>query len=151
MPATTDGIATWEEDIRLSRNRFLESGGITTEAGPEESPAWDKIYNALLDMGVNSQSGASQDGDRPNGTAISAALNWISLHRKLYPVAPPTCVIPEPSGGIIIERRKRCRDGRDCLHELTFYNNGSAESTIYVDGRIISMNPMPVNPSGLVG
>ena len=151
MPATTEGIATWEEDIRLSGNRFLENGGITTEAEPGENPIWGKIDNALLDMGVNAQTDASQDDDRPNRLAISAALNWISFLRKQFPLAPPTCVIAEPSGGIIIERRERSRDGHDSLYELTFYNNGSAESTVYVDGRIVCMNPIPANPPGLVG
>ena len=153
MTAKSNGIASWEENFQLPKDRFVEDAGsgITTEAEPEENPVWDKIYNALLDLGVNAQSNAIQDGDHPNGMAISTALSWISFLRKQHPVDPPTCVIPEPSGGIIIERRARCRAGHDYLYELTFYNDGSAESTVYFDGRVVSMNPIPANSAGLVG
>jgi hypothetical protein len=142
MPTLTSDIASWDVDLLTPDIPFTPQDGIATEA-QREDPAWMDCVDALLKVWYES---ATPDDAQPNRGAIKAALSWVTFLRKRFPHDPPTCIIPEPAGGIIVERRITLADGRDCLCEFTFYNNGEAERTDYVDGRIKQMNSIPLRP-----
>lgn len=140
MPTLTDHIASWEEECLLPDTQFVGQDKIATEAQPLESPEWEICLDALLQIWSDS----SPIGDpKPSRSAIAAAIAWVAFLRKRFPSAPPTCIVPEPDGGIIVERRATLPNGHECMCELTFYNDESAERTDYVDGRVVQMSSIP--------
>ena len=143
MPTLTDCIANWETDCLLPDTPFVGQDSIATEDQQTESPAWETCLNALLQVWSDSSSLAEP---QPNRLAIAAAIDWIAFLRKRFPGAPPTCIIPEPGGGIIVERRVALPNGTECLCELTFYNDARAERTDYLNGRVSQMTSIPLNP-----
>ena len=78
------------------------------------------------------------DADSPNPDAVKSALSWLAVLRKQAP--PPTCIVPEPAGGIIVEWRS---GSRGLILELTFYNTGKAEWTEFVGGKVVNMKAIP--------
>lgn len=145
MMALIDHIASCAEDLRASDPPFMDQDSIATESQQAESPAWAECIDALLK--VFSECSAPDSGDpRPNHIATRAALAWIAYLRNQFPQEPPTYIVPEPDGGLIVERRVTLPTGEDLLCELTFYNDGRAERTDYVNGRIREMNPIPQLP-----
>lgn len=148
MMTLTENIASWEEDSLASESKFAGQDSIATEAQQKESPAWEECIDPLLKIWTDpSQLGEGFDS-LPKRCAIEAALSWLAVLRNRFPGDPPTCITPEPDGGIIVERRVQLADGHDCLCELTFYNNGEAERTDYFDGRILRMTSIPARPQG---
>ena len=143
MPISTDKIASWEETGPVSDAPFVRLDSIDTEAQPSESPEWNKCLDALL----QTLYAPSAIGDPPpNRSAIEAAIAWLNFLRKQAPWEPPTCIVPEPAGGVIVERRATLPDGREWVWELTFYNTANAERTDYVDGRVLQIVPIPQRP-----
>lgn len=145
MPLLHDNIASWEEAYATPEPQFTGHSSIATEEEPRESPEWEVCIDALLRLLAQSP----LDEDAPNGDAIKAALSWIAYLRRRFPSDPPTCIIREPNGGVIVERRVRYPNSSDCLCELTFYNNGTAERTDYLNGKIRQMGPIPLRPMGV--
>jgi len=145
MTTLIDHIASWDEARRLPEIPFVSSDGIATESQPEEDPAWEACIDALLEL-WDDPSRLANNGEPPNRRAIEAAIAWIAFLRGRFPAAPPTCIAPEPGGGIILERRVRSASGHDWLCELTLSNDGTAERTDYLDGRILQMNMLPGHP-----
>lgn len=146
MPTLIDNIASWNESYRFSESPFLRQDGIATETQQDVSPEWGDCIDALLGIWSNP---SSIDTTQPNRSTIEAAFAWLAFLRKQFPSAPPTCIIPEPAGGLIIERRVNVANGHEFLCELTFYNDERAERTDYFDGRIVHMGPIPRNPNTL--
>jgi hypothetical protein len=146
VPTLDDNIASWNESHRFTEPPFLSQDGIATETQPDVSPEWGNCIDALL--GIVSDP-TSIDTPRPNRSTIEAAFAWLAFLKKQFPSAPPTCIIPEPAGGLIIERRVNLANGHEVLCELTFYNDERAERTDYYDGRIIQIGPLPRNPNVL--
>jgi len=146
MLALTENNATrgWAETEDNATCGRAETDSIATELEQAESPLWEECMNALLDILHRFKSEAT-DNELPNPTAIHAALSWITFLRKEFPCQPPTYVVAEPGGGIIVERRARIT-GKDSLCELTFYNDGRAERTDYINGRVVEMLPIQQNP-----
>jgi hypothetical protein len=143
MFTLTDSISGWTNQFGNSQGAFLPQVGIATETAHRESPEWLKCIDELLKI----WSDPSALGDTPpNQKAIDAGLSWIAYLRKRCPTAPPTCIIPEPGGGLIIDRRDTLADGRESIYELTFYNDGRAEMTVYVDGRVEILSDIAPNP-----
>jgi hypothetical protein len=143
MATLTENFSSWEDDGHSSAQLFMRQNGIATEAHAVENSGWEESINALLDLKAQGQPGFEENAAGPNDQAIETALCWLIFLRKRFPSAPPTCVIPEPAGGIIVERRASLPGGQDQLCELTFYNDGNAEQTDYLDGRIVRMVPIP--------
>lgn len=144
MKTLSDNIASWEQEHLLPKFEFVEQDSIATESQQEERPEWELCIDALLQTWKDQ---ASLAAPQPSRLSIEAAIAWVAFLRKRFPSEPPTCIIPEPDGGIIIERRVTSDDGHECVCELTFYNNESAERTDYYDGRILRMGPMPWHPN----
>lgn len=144
MLALTDYTATCEADYSTHGSQYAETDSIATELEQAESPSWEDCTNALLDI-LHRFGSEVTDNELPNRTAIDAALRWITFFRKDFPHEPPTYVVAEPGGGIIVERRARIA-GEDRLCELTFYNDGHAERTDYLNGRVVRMISIPRNP-----
>ena len=116
---------------------------IATEEQQSEIPAWEECINALLKSYAKALALDDACDPHPNRTAIGAAIAWIAFLRKESPKSPPTYITQEPDGGIIVERRFQSSSGNDCLWQLTFYNDGRAERTDYVNGRIRQMISRP--------
>jgi hypothetical protein len=146
MQTLTDNIASWEESFLSQEQQFAGQGSIATESEPSESPAWEVCIDALLQLLTQSPTPGLEPP--PNGDAIKAALSWVAFLKRRFPGDPPTCIIREPSGGVIVERRAQLLNGSDCLCELTFYNDGSAERTDYFNGKIRQMVSIPPRPRG---
>jgi hypothetical protein len=142
-------IASWEETAVEQLPELDQHESIATESQQTADPAWGHCIDALLQV----LSAPFNDGSvvPPTRDAITAALRWIVYLKSKFPTAPPTLITPEPNGGIIVARRDRTRDGADFLSELTFYNNLTAESTLYHNGRILEMSALPIQPPGLRG
>lgn len=136
-------IATWDEFEIDSKSRPLNES-IATEPAREVNPAWESCINALVDAWYLVDDGIVVP---PNRAAISAACQWLIYLRSLYPSSPPSLIVREPNGGIIIQQRNRSIDGHEHLFELTLYNDGKAEVTQYIDGRIVTMRFVPTIPS----
>lgn len=88
---------------------------------------WEKCLDALRGM-----------ADLQHRPSITAALLWLGSQRQQFPDDPPTCIIAEPDGGIIVERRVTTT-WHEHVYEMTFYDDGSREQTEYCDGRIVKM------------
>ena len=146
MPTLTDTIASWEEKSLFPDIQFVSQDTISTEFQPKESAEWEVCIDSLLEIWWDSP---SPDSPRPNPSAIAAAIAWIAYFREQFPGDPPTCIIPEPDGGIIVERRVKLRDGHEYLSELTFYNDGRAERTDYSNGRVLQMTSIPRYPQAM--
>ncbi len=145
MTTSASTIASWEEDCDSSESRFNGHDSIATEAQPLASPVWQDCIDSLLKLWVGAAMPPPAWESPPNRRAIEAAIAWIAFLCKQYPNSPPTCITPEPAGGIIVERRVPTPNG-DSLCELTFYNDGIAERTDYFNGRILQMNSIPPSP-----
>jgi len=146
MPMLTDNIASWEEECLLPEAQFFGQDAIATESQQKESPKWEVCVDALLRIWADS---SSLDAPQPNRPAIEAAIAWVAFLKKRFPNDPPTCIIPEPDGGVIVERRVKLANGHECVCELTFYNDERAERTDYYDGRVLEMASIPRQPYGL--
>lgn len=146
MRTVTDNIASWEEACLSQEQQFTGQGSIATESELPESPAWKVCIDALLQLLM--QSPTQGHDPLPTGDVIKAALSWLAFLKTRFPADPPTCIIREPSGGLIVERRVQLPNGNDCLCELTFYNDGNAERTDYFNGKIRQMVSIPPRPLG---
>ncbi|MEX0794147.1 MAG: hypothetical protein WD045_13510 [Pirellulaceae bacterium] len=138
--------STWDDVDNMSHWPLLDRDSIATESQQEEFPAWQKSIDALLRIWEEASSVGEGYDEAPAQNAIEAAIRWTAWLRKRFPSDPPTCIVPEPSGGIIVERRTKSVAGHDFIFELTFYNNGEAEWTEFIDGRVRRMEPMPSCP-----
>lgn len=148
MPTSTESIAGWWSRFDDFPGQYLSQAGIATEIAPRESPEWDNCIDQLLRIRTD----ASALGDTPpNSQAIDAGLRWIAYLRKQCPTDPPTYIIAEPGGGLIIDRRVVLPDGQESICELTFYNDGRAEFTAYLNGRVESLTDIPLNPEPQAG
>lgn len=143
MLIENENIASWEGECLLPPIELGEPSGIATESQPVENPAWERCIDALLDVWSHPDRGIDPV---PSRSAIEAAIAWLVFLRKRFPSVPPTRITPEPGGGIIVERRQTYADGRDAACELTFYNDGRAERTDYVNGRVRYMGSIPASP-----
>jgi hypothetical protein len=144
-------IASWTEAQNRSRATRYQSdhnrlsASIATELQTEDDPEWWRCIDALLEL-LSKGSNDSQ-GVPPSGKAIHSALRWLCYLKEIYPDAPPTFITREPQGGIIIERVSNSPvDGSELLVEVTIYNNESAEWTLYLNGRILDMQPVGFEP-----
>jgi hypothetical protein len=147
MTILTENIASnWESANNDSQVQFAQQDGIATESRQEEHPAWEESIDALLKIWEDASSLREACDEAPAQNAIEAAIRWIAWLRKRFPNDPPTCIVPEPGGGIIVERRTKSAGGHDFILELTFYNNGEAELTEFIDGRVRCMDPISPFP-----
>jgi hypothetical protein len=122
--------------------------GIETES--EVDPKWEECQDALLDvLCTDSDYWEEQMVTPPNRRAIGAAIQWLRFLRASYPVAPPTLITAEPAGGIVVELTSRRSTGQEMVVEFTFYNNGHAENTVFIDRRVKQMVDIPFAPPQL--
>lgn len=98
---------------------------------------WDLVEKALLN-GAREAAPAGDEGV-PNHTAYRNALEWLSKLRKCDPSAPPTTVMPEPAGGILLERRWTDMYGNRFVVEITCYNDGKSEYVVMRNEKILEM------------
>jgi|GEM_PF-648582 len=134
--------STWDETCRFEDD-FSSQNGIATESQTFENPEWGKCIDALL-KAWNEPCGLGETP--PNKKAIRLAMEWAAELKKQFPAFPPTCIIPEPNGGIIMERQIRLKNGDKRLYELTFYNNDKAEWTSYLNGKVLKIVPVSKYP-----
>lgn len=140
MPTLTENIASWEESFLLPDVQFVSHDTISTESQQRVSPEWEACTDALLRIWEDT---SLLDSPPPNRSAIAAAIAWVAFLKRRFPSAPPTCIVPEPEGGIIVERRSTTPNGQEYLCELTFYNDERSERTDYVDGRVVQIASIP--------
>jgi hypothetical protein len=134
-----NSIVTWEEAIDLP-GRYQT---IATEPQQDAEAGWNRCIDALSSELANPVS----DGliACPSPSAIFLAIEWIHYLRSENPLLPPTLIVREPSGGIIIERRWESGTS-EIISEITIYNDLTAEHTIYEMGRISQMEPINSRP-----
>jgi hypothetical protein len=149
MTATHDGISLTDGRTSAWTGNELDTFGediesIATECGSATSDAqsWTESIDALLGVLLDmwGQYGRGNDGSivddefTPTCDTIQAAIAWLAfLRRHVVPSLPPTCIIPEPGGGLIVEHRDQ---QRRCVWELSLYNEGTAEFTVYQNGKV---------------
>ena len=139
-------IASWDE----VDDAFVDGEeSIATESQQDQSRVWNECIDALLRIWCDDEQPDDGTSVRPSRAAIEAALTWLSLLQRQFPTLPPTMIMAEPAGGIIIERRVQLANGDDMLSEFTFYNDMRAEGTFYRNGKIFSMAPIPLSPRNL--
>ena len=137
-------IASWEEDRLFSEPQFSDQGSIATELHPQANSAWDDCVDALLKLlSVGPWHLEEQFGEAPSRAAIKKSLSWLSRLKGQSPLAPPTCIVVDPEGGIIVERRDRDAAGRDRLRSITFKNDDSIEVVLFLDGRVAEIMTIP--------
>lgn len=129
------GIATWHESYT---DIPAVSQEIATETRPTEDPDWEKCIDALLKL-LRDKPEQVDDFVPPNQLTIWDALRFLQSYRQQNPFAPPTMIVPEPGGGLIIERRYTSTDGIKYIEEVTFYNDSPPEFTFYRNGKILFM------------
>ena len=141
-------IASWEESLTPSAlDEPSTDEGIATESAPSPDPKWGHCIDALLDTLRALASEDEQEEDAPTHATVKAGLQWLQVLKSRFPGAPPTLVIPEPGGGLIIERRGHADAGEEVSVDITLYNDGRAENTVYRDGHVVHMAPVPFWPS----
>jgi hypothetical protein len=140
------GINSWSEYCDSVDQPEPESVRISTETQPQFNPEWQKCIDALLKVYSARLSSADDCEFLPCDDAILAALGWLVFFRKQLPAHPPTCILPEPGGGVIVEWHLQTSGPNEDIVELTFYGNGRAEHTVYTGGRIVHMKCMPFTP-----
>lgn len=141
MKTFPESIAsTWGEVDNMSPWLLFERDSIATESHQEEFPAWQKSIDALLELWKEPSIAAEGGDEPPSRLAIEATISWLIVLRTRFPIDPPTYVVAEPGGGIIVERRTISEGGYSRISELTFYNNGEVEFTVYLDGRITTVH-----------
>jgi len=119
---------------------------IASESGQEISPAWDASIEALWKCRDNCGQLNESDYPRPSKSAIQAAIAWLVFLKRQNTQLIPSFVAPSPEGGIIVDRCYTSPGGHDHVSEMIFLNDGSAEKTEYIDGKIKSMQPIPMLP-----
>lgn len=143
MLTLCDRITSVDDGQSPAEDAFENVSAIATETEREarESPEWRRCVDALISL-YREVGDANADNSHPNRTAILNASKWILELRKIFPFAPPTCIIEAPAGGLVVERRIRMHNGDDHLCELTFMNDGTVERTYYINGRILHMGSL---------
>lgn len=134
-------IASWPTtpaDIDIAGDHGENS--IATTTASQRPPQWDNCLNALLGVRRDAARQQNRDTDAPSLEVLEAAMQWLVWLREFYPQLPPTSVIPEPAGGLIIERR-----APEIIYELTLYNDLRAEMTYYENNKVIDMIEVPFN------
>ena len=140
-------IASWppaspSEDAGYGQ-RTTSIATVSPDAGVRS--LWGSSIDELLALLKRTPPHHAPDHDAPNQASIKAAITWLDRLRDRFPDAPPTMILPEPAGGLIIECRIRLDAGTECIFELTLYNDRRAEWTVYVDGKVMEMTPVPFN------
>lgn len=146
---SSHGIASWSTDPEapnVASHAEAASTIATTTAHPP-APQWEHCLDAMIDEHRRAARMTSRDEDAPSLEAIDAAMQWLVWLKQDFPHAPPTSVTPEPGGGLIIERRARQSDGHEVISELTLYNDGRAEMTYFVNGKVLEIIDVPFAPS----
>lgn len=146
MSPADASIANWDDSSTGARRTFIGEATIATESAAEPDPKWDHCVDALLGAWRAASSGPEAAEDAPTRETVEAALAWLKWLIAHAPAAPPTLITSEPGGGIILERAGRSSSGDEYLSELTLYNSGQAEFTVYVNGRVVSMEQIPFAP-----
>lgn len=111
--------------------------GVSTEFNLQRHPAWDQSLHALMDE--LEAASLSADNDNPSRNAIISAGNILAGLREKTPFFPPTLIIKEPCGGIIIEWQITNPVGDKYLQELTVYNDCRVEIIVFKNGKVIDM------------
>ena len=128
-------ISDYEYDKLMIRLKEIE----------KEHPEWVKCIDAMLaKLSFVLRHFDSLD-DSPNAVSITNALKWLQFLRVKFPYIPPTCIVPEPGGGIIIQRRA-VTFGRESIFEFTLYNNGTGEYCRYEEGKVVDLKDIPSIP-----
>ena len=142
MTAITQNIATWDQ-IYCSESQFEKQYSIATESMPAENPEWEKCTSSLEEIWRDP---SLLEDPRPNLQTIQKVICWLYYLRKIFPYNPPSCIIPEPTGGIIVDFRTKPAGGKEIIYEFTFCNDRKPEYTEYLDGRIQMMSEMGEYP-----
>lgn len=131
-------IASWGEGIG---DVWAPQEDIATESREAPRPAWQECIDSMLEVLSDGSAYSQGDIEPPDRDAIKAALHWLAYLQRKSPASAPSLITAEPSGGILIEWR-----GDSVVWELSLRNNGTAESTLYRDGRIILLVDAPFFP-----
>jgi hypothetical protein len=123
-------LSRWDE----VNHRNSEVG----ESRQGESAQWPECIDSLSAM-LASRNGTDVDSTAPSREAITTAMRYLQALRRQYPQGPPTLIVPEPAGGIIVERRITSAEGDDVIVELMFSNDSAIESTLYRNGKVVHM------------
>ena len=145
---SSPGIASWSTDpLEPNAASHTEAASsIATTTAHQPAPQWEHCLDAMIDERRRAARMTSRDKDAPSLEAIDAAMQWLVWLKQDFPHAPPTSVSPEPGGGLIIERRARQSDGHEFISELTLYNDGQAEMTYFMDGKVLEIIDVPFDP-----
>lgn len=111
-----------------------------------ESQKWEQCIDALLGT-LSSEFDA--DEAPPSRSTILSTLIFLQKSRRVAPFEPPTCIITDPRGGLIVERLTEPAVGHSQLFQYTFLNDGTADLTIYNDGIVedIYQIEFPIYPN----
>lgn len=116
----------------------LAEARIATEANRCAEAGWQNAIDSLLTLWK--ETGSDQkDESAPTQVSIERAITYLFRLRGLAPDSPPTLVVREPAGGIIIERCDEDPSYGQVIDEYTFYNDGKVEYTFYLNGKIVEL------------
>lgn len=134
MIMTTTTQSNWlASDSNYTSTLPGNAGSSLTTSPDLLSPKWNEIYDGLILLWKNTPNRAQSDHEEPTRAAIQSALQIVLELKSRYPMLPPTGMMPDGSGGIILERR----DG-NILRSFTFYSDGLSVLDIFNDGRMLA-------------
>lgn len=143
MLAIHDPASILEDQFIVPALGSDDRESIATENAEQEHPEWNNCIDSLLKIWPYQAESTDLSPDR---TAVEAAIRCLAYWRKRIPSLPPTLIVPEPDGGVIVEWRTTTAAGESRIYEFTFYNDGTSEFTEYRNGRIEQMFPIRVPP-----
>lgn len=90
---------------------------------------WDRCLDALTKL---------HGCEWCSTSVIECAIRWIEILRKRYPDKPPTLIIDNCDGGLILERTY-C----DLIESIEILSDKTVEYTRFVDGEVVLMFSLP--------
>lgn len=103
-----------------------------------ENPVWAACIRSL-ELAKATSASVPHSADAPSLWVFITALTWLAAIRDIRPNDPPTSVVREPTGGLIVEWRASDANGDELIEELTFYNDGTIEVTLYRNCKVVEM------------
>ena len=144
MQLAANSCEGWGDGLFSDGYDFQDQDSIATESHPTENPAWKTCIDCLLEAFLRSATVEADDDCSPSRIAVESALSFVARLKDQAPDLPPTCIIPDPNGGLIVERRTKRANGDDFICELAFSNDGTCEATSFLNGKVVQMVEFPL-------
>jgi len=122
-----------------------ECYGMAFDEYPLESPAWAVCLTAIETTKRDVVANKLQLPNEPNFWVLTTVLSWLTAMKEIRPSDPPESIVREPAGGLIVEWRVIDAKENEQIEELTFYNTGTIEFTLYRNCKVLEMRTIDIN------